>query len=204
MRGTRIIGTDNRATTVGSVCVRSLVLDDARSIFVVDGAFSDDFVSRFYAKTRWMTYALCDVDGPETDFAVHWKHEFVDADKLLTMSPASNIVRMARELYPDWTVHPNRVHLNLHMYGDLQTNHEDSEPDEGITGLYYANARWEEVWMGETIFCDRSRDPLYAVAPRPGRVVLFPGDVTHRAGSPSRHCYEPRVSFAVKMRAERN
>ena len=58
---------------------------------------------------------------------------------------------------------------------------------DGFTLLYYANpsAGWDpRKCQGETIFYTGDDDPLYAIAPREGRIVLFEGNgnVCHRAG----------------------
>ena len=107
---------------------------------------------------------------------------------------------MAPEAFPLDTLRLERVHVNLHMYGDMQFPHGDLPG--GVTLLYYANPEWKENWMGETIFYDDSRDPVVAVAPRPGRVAIFDGDLVHRGGVPSRECYGPRISIAFKYLRE--
>jgi hypothetical protein len=54
--------------------------------------------------------------------------------------------------------------------------HGDCPPDaSNITALLFANAVWERDWGGETIFFEEDGEALYAVAPTPGRVVLFRG-----------------------------
>ena len=90
-----------------------------------------------------------------------------------------------------------RVHCNNQPYGDLQRPHVDIP--QGVTALYFANAEWQRDWQGELIFYDRNDEPLQAVAPRPGRVVIFPGDLLHRGGVPSRVCFQPRLSVAFKF-----
>ena len=90
-----------------------------------------------------------------------------------------------------------RVHSNLHLYGDLQFPHLDLKG--GVTAVYFANPEWEEKWQGETIFYDDRREPLYALAPRPGRLAVFQADILHRAGVPSRECFRPRISVAFKF-----
>ena len=55
---------------------------------------------------------------------------------------------------------------------------------------------------GETIFYDHAGEPHTAVAPRPGRVLVFPADVVHRGGVPSRKCFSARLSVAFKFQNE--
>jgi hypothetical protein len=53
--------------------------------------------------------------------------------------------------------------------------------------------------MGETIFYDLRREFIYAVFPKPGRVVVSAADILHRGGVPSRECVEARRSVAFKF-----
>jgi hypothetical protein len=53
------------------------------------------------------------------------------------------------------------------------------------------------------IICDPLGESLYAIEPRPGRMVLFPGEIPHRAGAPSRACYTHRLTIGHKFRAAR-
>jgi hypothetical protein len=53
--------------------------------------------------------------------------------------------------------------------------------------------------MGETIFYDSHSEPVYAVLPMPGRVVVFGADILHRGGVPSRECVEAKRSLAFKF-----
>ena len=81
-------------------------------------------------------------------------------------------VDLAREFYADRQLELRRVYVNFNRYGDMQYAHQDAE--EGVTALYYANAEWHENWGGETIFYDDGREPVYVVAPKPGRQTSRP------------------------------
>ena len=79
-------------------------------------------------------------------------------------------------------------------------------PPEGNWTLLASNAvsRFQamEIRQGETVFYDRAGEPFHAVAPKPGRLLLFDGGIVHRGGVPSRKCFEPRLSVAFKFREE--
>ena len=62
--------------------------------------------------------------------------------------------------------------------------HRDT--DGGVTAIYYANPVWEANWQGETVFYDERREPIHLVAPTPGRLAIFDGDIVHRVGAVSR------------------
>ena len=112
----------------------------------------------------------------------------------------SQTVAVSSEVYPSLNLRLQRMHCNTHLYGDVPHAHTDSTP--GVTALYIANPRWEANWMGETIFCNDDGEPLYAVIPKPGRLLVFSGDIIHRGGVPSRECFEPRISIAFKFALE--
>ena len=152
---------------------------------------------------RKLQFSLSDYDTDETKDQLHWKHEFepesLEALPLLRLW-RDTVVAKTGELFPRINATLARVHCNNHPYGDLQRPHQDITP--GVTALYFANAVWSQDWQGEMVFFDRDEEPFYAVAPKPGRVVIFPGHILHRGGVPSRVCFEPRLSVAFKFAAD--
>jgi Rps23 Pro-64 3,4-dihydroxylase Tpa1-like proline 4-hydroxylase len=179
--------------------VRHHPLGDA-SLRVIDGLFDQPLIRMVHHFLSHLTFGLADYDTDATRHLLHWVHEF-DAATLPDVPPlralAERTIEVTRELHLSETLELKRIHCNAHLYGDMQHVHQDIVP--GVTALYYANPRWEADWMGETLFCDPDGEPIYAVAPRPGRLVVFDGEVPHRGGVPSRCCGEPRLSLAFKF-----
>jgi SM-20-related protein len=166
-----------------------------RQLLVLDGLFpAKDIVSLHEFLTR-LPYRLNDSDSDKTAYSRHWKAE-LPVDMALATPVFSRCVQLTHELIAA-DLELRRVHSNLHLYGDMQFPHVDL--CGGATTLYYANPEWHENWLGETVFYDENREPVHAVAPKPGRLVLFHADILHRAGVPSRECYEPRISVAFKF-----
>jgi SM-20-related protein len=167
-----------------------------REILVLDGLFPADVVLSLHTFLARLPYRLDDVDSAETAYSRHWKAELP-----LAMAMGAPVLKkcaaLVSEVDSSVPLRLWRIHSNLHLYGDMQFPHFDRV--DGVTVLYYANSEWNEKWMGETIFYDDSRDPVYAVAPKPGRVVIFHGGILHRAGVPSRECYQARISIALKF-----
>lgn len=92
----------------------------------------------------------------------------------------------------------NRSYINMSCYGDVEFPHYDCDQDsKDITVLYYVNQKWEYKWAGETLFYS-NKDTRAAVLPRPGRFVIFPGNIEHTGTVPSRICKIPRYSLALK------
>lgn len=186
-------------TSAGRIHVGERRLD-GNPIYIVDGLFAPDLVRVLHEMLQKLEYSLSDYDTIETRKQLHWKHEFThESLQALPLLRAwcDTIVSRTKELFPSRKVFLSRVHCNNQPYGDLQRPHVDI-PD-GVTALYFANAEWEGDWQGELIFFDRNEEPFHAVAPKPGRVVIFSGDIRHRGGVPSRACFEPRLSVAFKF-----
>jgi Rps23 Pro-64 3,4-dihydroxylase Tpa1-like proline 4-hydroxylase len=173
---------------------RSLMIGQKR-LLVLDGSFHDKDIASLHGFLRQLPYRLNDTDSDETAYSQHWKAELP-----VEMALATPVFRRCIQLTEEWiaaSLQLRRVHSNLHLYGDMQFPHVDL--GGGATALYYANPDWNEDWLGETVFYDENREPAYAVAPKAGRLVLFHADILHRAGVPSRACYEPRISVAFKF-----
>jgi hypothetical protein len=164
-----------------------------RQLLVLDDLFQRPDIVSLYAFLRELPYQLNDIASDETAYVKHWKADFPVA--LAEGTPVlRDCIKTARALLVGDDFALGRVYTNMILYGDMQGPHTD--PPGGITALYYANPEWKENWLGETIFYDEDREPVHALAPRPGRLALFHSDILHRAGVPSRECFEPRISVA--------
>ena len=173
---------------------------DERPLILIVGLFQPDFGNLFDHFLKGLRFSLADYDAEDSRHVLHWIHEFSIED--VTTHPLLSVVyariRSAIEgSCPNTLLQLKRVHCNCSLYGDIQFPHYDLTP--GMTWLYYANPVWQRDWMGETIFYDSHGEPVYAVLPKPGRVVVFAADILHRGGVPSRECVEARRSVAFKF-----
>jgi hypothetical protein len=178
---------------------RTRQLDD-RPLILIDGLFREDFINLLDRFLKGLGFSLDDYDTEDRRHVRHWIHKFPIEE--VTGHPLLNIVysrirSAVDKACPEPRIQLNRVHCNTSLYGDMQFPHHDLTP--GMTWLYYSNPVWELSWMGETIFYDSQGEPIYAVFPKPGRVVVFAADILHRAGVPSRECWEARRSLAFKF-----
>ena len=175
---------------------------DGRTLFIIDNLFDTAMVRLLHESFSRLPFSLADFDTKETRHVRHWKCDFSpeSLEQNPILSPWYRRVRCkAAELSGVAEIPVRRVYCNSVLYGDHQHMHIDS--DDGMTALYFANAEWHENWQGETIFYDRHGEAQHAIAPRPGRLVVFAADCLHRAGVPARTCLEPRLTVAFKLGA---
>ena len=165
-------------------------------LLIVDNAFGRDQVADVHRFVRDLPYRLNDFDTDATAYARHLRAE-LPVSLAETTPVFRDCVQIAKTLLARAPLRLNRVHANMMLHGDLQHPHPDLA--DSVTAIYYANLEWQDVWQGETIFYDAAGEPLHAVAPRPGRLAIFHANLRHRAGVPSRACFEPRLSVAFKF-----
>jgi hypothetical protein len=190
--------------TESKVLVHSRELEGLR-IYIVDGMFQPAMVRILYEILRKLPFSLSDYDNPQTRHLLHWKYEFpLDgfAAHPVYRNWHDNIVAKTNELFSNHHSKLFRVYCNNSLFGDHQHAHvDDVDPIPGVTSLYFANAEWHDNWHGEILLYDGRGEPFYAVAPKPGRVLMFPGSIMHRGGVPSRACFEPRLSVPFKFKS---
>jgi len=93
-----------------------------------------------------------------------------------------------------------RSYCNHAAHGDMLFTHTDSRPGEqGLTALWYIAPLWDVEWGGETLFFNSKMDAEAVVSPKPGRLVIFDGSITHAGRPPNRACYAPRYTLAYKF-----
>lgn len=166
-------------------------------VVVLDDMMEADAITELFQRARRLPYTLSDIDSDATSYARHWKHELVGAEMEARLY--RGLLDIAEATLPTYEPTLKRVHYNLHLYGDVQFAHTDTN-GPGLTVLLYVNDQWPLSWMGETLFYEND-EPVVAVVPKPGRVVIFDGRIVHRAGVQQRECFEPRISLALKCSA---
>src|SRR5207253_11142150 len=92
---------------------------DGKQLLVMDGLFSDGDIAALFMLVNRFPYHLQDIDTRATAYAAHWKSEL-----LIDFARASPVLKdcmaMAPEAFPGDRLRLERVHVNLHMYGDMQ------------------------------------------------------------------------------------
>jgi len=100
-----------------------------------------------------------------------------------------------------------RIYITESRYGENTLIHADwwadkKKGDLGVTAIMFINPVWKREWGGELLFFDKRREALHCVAPKPGRLTLFPSSALHRGGVPSRLFYDTRRTLVVMFAVE--
>ena len=98
-----------------------------------------------------------------------------------------------KTIIPDF----HRVVYNAFRPGDDPSLHIDGEYDGSITVMVYPNEEWYPSWGGETVFF-RDDECIDSIIPKPGRVVMFPGNLLHGATAPSKNI-KAAARFSVAL-----
>lgn len=172
---------------------------EGRDVFVFDGLIADADLGGYADALAHAAFTRTEFAKPETAEYKHWASEMPLANVArLPLWPATDsAVAHAR---PGEVYRAYRAYTNYAAYGDMLYTHTDCAPDQrGLTALWFLSKHWEPEWGGETMFFDASGDAMFCASPRPGRLVLFDGAIPHVGRPPSRICYAPRYSFAIKF-----
>lgn len=94
----------------------------------------------------------------------------------------------------------SRCLINNFKFGDSPMFHRDSPSNpEGRTFMVYPNKVWDHNWGGYTVFADEDLDVINVAAPKPGRIVIFPGKILHAGVAPTKiHKGYGRFSIAYQ------
>ncbi len=176
---------------------------EGRKVLIFDDLVSDAEISMLNESLKVGHFSKTEFARQETMTYKHWVLELgVDQVERLSIYNASR--RVLREFFGETKAGDFRcfrAYCNVAHYGDMLMTHRDCNPekDNVVTALWYVCQRWETDWGGETLFYNEDGDAEFVVSPRPGRLAIFDGGLTHVGRPPNRICYEPRYTLAIKF-----
>jgi hypothetical protein len=162
--------------------------------FVLDDVFAPREVRKIAKFFEPQAFELGVATDKKTGHIRHWGHRFpLDTPFVGAFAP------LVAAFFPQARLDAYQALCHAYRYGDHATPHRD-RPELSVTALYFVNERWDPSFMGEFVLYDRDGEAHSVIAPRPGRIVLFRGEIIHRAGIPSRLAFERRLSLAIQHR----
>jgi len=174
-------------------------LVEGRDVFVFDGLVPDSDLAQYVEAVESAPFTRTESAKHETAEYKHWVSEapLANLTQLPLWGATERAIAYAR---PGESYRPYRAYTNYAAYGDMLCTHTDCHPDgRELTALWFFSMHWESEWGGETMFFDSSGDAMFCASPKPGRLVLFDGAIAHVGRRPSRLCYAPRYTFAIKL-----
>jgi SM-20-related protein len=170
-----------------------------RRIAVYDGLMPEPALLKLWSVLNRAGFTRTEIARPDTAEHRHWATE-IAVDQLPTMPFFAPTMAALVDYAPKQRYRAYRCYVNVAHYGDMLFTHTDCHPGAGeLTVLWYICDRWDHEWGGETMFYDDARDVRAAVTPRPGRLVVFDAELLHAGRPPSRVCYVPRFTLAIKL-----
>ncbi|MGH8282713.1 MAG: 2OG-Fe(II) oxygenase [Gammaproteobacteria bacterium] len=172
---------------------------EGREVRVYDGLLAANDIRSLTAALEAGAFTRNEYAKPETASFRHWALNIPleTAARLPVYQPTLTAAtefagKAAHKIY--------RCYCNHAAYGDMLFTHTDCLPGaRELTALWFIAPEWNVEWGGETLFFDSGMDAQLAVSPRPGRLVLFDGSLTHVGRPPNRICYAPRYTLAFKL-----
>lgn len=172
-------------------------------LFVVDHLFSEDCIRAMASWFACQSFSLIDIDSDLTAFSRHWIRRLdPNSANLLSIPIFSWMDATSRHYFKSLNLNLAEAKAYITPYGDTPTYHRDSETGETITAILYLHPKWELDWGGELIISDLTGDPQIAVFPKAGRLVVFRGDLPHKAGAPSRLAFVPRQAIVLRYESQ--
>lgn len=173
-----------------------------RSIRIVDGFVANERVREVHDYVRGLAfnrirYGYRDDPAKELQHGHQWVHGITSEER--PRLPIDELEALVKELLPEEQgLEAGRAHLSCIQPNDTRFPHIDDSTGRVITALYFVNSVWDRDWLGELVFYEKD-EPLYAILPKPGRVIVFEGTIVHRGGVPSASCPDVRYALAAKM-----
>ncbi len=170
-----------------------------RDLAIYDNLLPSTDIARYHALLHQAPFTRTEFARPDTATHRHWVSEMALAalQRLPLWRATAGAVRALR---PQEAYRPYRAYTNHAAYGDMLYVHTDALPGaRELTALWFVCEQWDPDWGGELLCFDDSGDALCVVSPRPGRLVVFDGAIRHAGRPPSRNCYVPRYTLAIKL-----
>lgn len=153
-----------------------------KEVILIDNFLLNHEINYLYAHFKSMTWKFVDdmgfCSGRYRSLGISKKNEnnnFSDIEKFLLEKITTTTIPNQKTLS---NIEVHRVYYNAIRYGDKFKYHIDGT---GPTFLIYGNKEWNRLWGGHTIIKGHGK-----VLPKPGRLIIFPGNTLHKASSPTR------------------
>lgn len=183
-----------------SHCLTREASIEGKRILVYDGLLPLDQIGMIEKALLQSPFSWSEIAKPEAEQYRHWARNLdLKATEQLPIYPAA-MAALAPFCTAEQRYKMYRAYCNFSSYGDVLMIHTDCRPEHNeLTGLWFMHEKWEVEWGGETLFYNSQDDAEFVCSPKPGRLVIFDGRIPHQGRPPTRICYAPRYTFAMKF-----
>lgn len=96
-----------------------------------------------------------------------------------------------------FNLEPERAIVNMYNHGDSSWVHKDTTESNAWTILLFMNEYWKIDWAGDFVLI-KDNEITNAVAPTPGKFILFQANILHGARPVSREAEFSRMGLAIQ------
>ena len=172
---------------------------DGERVHIIDGLFDPAIVAMIERLVVDLPYYRSNYDNAASEPGRHLRHDFsltmIEKFPLLR-GVRDDILARVRQIDAARGETVEQFFALDQYFGAVQYPHHDTLG--GMTAIYFANDEWQPDWQGELVFYDKAGEPYFVVAPKPGRLCLFTGEIVHRGGVPSPLCRKQRLTVVLK------
>jgi len=173
---------------------------EGKHIYVYDDLVDTGIVDQICTALEGSAFTLTEIARPDTEDYRHWANnmKLEAAQHLPLLQPT---ILACQPFCQDGSrFRLYRAYTNCNRYGDMLFPHTDCLPGQReLTALWFMARDWDPDWGGETLFFNEQQDAEFVVSPRPGRLVIFEGEISHCGRPPNRICYRARYTLAMKF-----
>jgi hypothetical protein len=168
----------------------------SKFIHVIDNPFGKAFHEKLYDYVINSYFKIGSQDGPSTldrrnNVYIHSDYGIDDVNRIGILDKLNEVEEW--QPYKDYKL--IRTTINVSVPSD--TNFPHTHKDQ-ISLIYYVNLDWKPEWAGETVFYnDDLTEITYMSMYKPGRMVLFDGEIPHSIRPQSNSA--PHYRFTLAM-----
>lgn len=185
--------------------VKKISTDRSKEIIVVDDFFSvsDQQTLFHFASNSHFTFNNFDIPG---DTNLKWRCNLRPEDQNYLLKLPEKITDLLKKIIDqDIVFEIEHSYINFADYSTVDKIHCDSFNEfqtRDLTILIYGNHQWHHDWGGETKFYNNDlSEIIYSSIIRPGRILIFDGEIPHTASAPNRSAEFQRYTYAFKIKS---
>jgi hypothetical protein len=180
---------------------KKIVKTSVGTITIFDDVFDRAFREQFY---QWVKSSQFTTSGEDLS-TLEYKGDYnlfcsVDENNL-NQSGILEHQEYINHILPEvYGMFLKQCRINLSTLNDNNRYHTDSMGSTKTkTILYYPNLKWDLEWGGHTLFTDDHMNEIeYCSMYKPGRVVVFDGNIPHCILPPTKSAPSYRFSFVLQ------